>query len=350
MRPVDFKHRPKSMWRYVELLPVSCSDDVCTLGEGMTPLIPLARIAARKGLLSLKVKDESHNPTESFKARGMSAAVSAAKRLKLTKLAVPTAGNAGVALAAYAARAGLDSYIFMPKDSPPSNVIACEVFGAKVTLLDGLIHDCAAALRVTAAQNGWFDMSTLREPYRIEGKKTIAFELAEQLNWQLPSVIICPTGGGSAIIGIWKGIMELRELGWITGQTPKMISVQSEGCSPIFNEFSGNRNGIASQDGVNNRPSGLRVPRPFGKGLIVDILRSSGGGAVAVTEAEIIESIRQVGALEGIFVCPEGAATVAALDKLLATNLVKPEDDVVLLNTGSGSKYSQWLAPPGRNT
>jgi len=335
--------RPNSMWRYRELLPVKNDCDIVTLGEGMTPLLRVPNAAKRKGLGSLWVKNEAQNPTQSFKARGMSAAVSMAKQFGIGALTVPTAGNAGAALAAYAARAGIKAYIFMPRDSARANVIESEQLGACVTLVTGLITDCAAEIKRQRISNDWFDLSTLNEPYRIEGKKTMGFELAEQLNWILPSSIVYPTGGGSGLIGMWKAFRELQAIGLIGPKMPKMFSVQAEGCAPIVREFNVSVKSADSQAGYNNRASGLRVPVPLGSPIILDILKKSGGGAVAVTEEEILSAIAEFGAAEGIFLAPEGGAAYAALTSLLKAKAISTDESIVFFNTGAGIKYLEWF-------
>jgi len=336
------------MWRYRELLPVMHMEDVVSLGEGMTPLLRAPAAGKRKGLKSLYIKDESRNPTQTFKARGMSVAVSMAKQLGLTKLTLATAGNAGEALAAYAARAEIKAHIFMPRDSSPPNVLGSQLLGAKVTLVDGLIHDCAAQARSLAQGPEWFDVSTLNEPYRIEGKKSMGFELAEQLDWCLPDSIIYPTGGGSGLIGMWKAFQELQAIGWITPKLPKMFSVQAVGCSPIVQAFgSEGARSAASQLARANRPSGLRVPMPSGSAMIVEILKKSGGGAVEVTEEQILGAISEMGAAEGIFPAPEGAAGYAAIEILLRSRAIAADEKVILFNTGAGVKYLDWFEPNG---
>jgi threonine synthase len=331
--------RVKSLWRYREVLPVRTEADIVTLGEGFTPLLPAPRLGARHGLDRLYIKDESLNPTQSFKARGMAAAVSMAKQLGLKKLAAPSAGNAAGALAAYAARAGLEAHLFMPVDTPKANVIECREMGAHVTLINGLITDCGAEVAKRKAAEGWFDVSTLKEPYRVEGKKTLGYELAEQLNWTLPDVVMYPTGGGTGLVGMWKAFDEMQQLGWIGAQRPRMFSVQATGCQPIVRAFHAGEKSAAEHLGAQTKASGLRVPKAIGDFIMLDILRKSGGGAVAVTDEEMLACGREVGAAEGLFVAPEGAATYAALKHLLQAGAVKPEESVVLFNTGAGVKY-----------
>lgn len=336
--------RPRSLWRYREVLPVRDEAAIVTLGEGFTPLLPAPRLGATLGLERLFIKDEAQNPTQSFKARGMAVAVSMARQFGLRKLAVPSAGNAAGALAAYAARAGIEAHIFMPADTPRANVVECRELGAHVTLLPGLITDCGAEVARRKEVEGWFDVSTLKEPYRVEGKKTLGYELAEQLHWTLPDVILYPTGGGTGLVGMWKAFAEMEALGWIGPQRPRMFSVQAAGCQPIVRAFQAGANTAAEHLGASTRASGLRVPKAIGDFLILDALRSSGGGAVAVTDDEMLASVRAVGAAEGVFVAPEGAACHAALRQLVAAGTVKAAETVVLFNTGAGVKYLECFA------
>src|SRR3954466_10934217 len=329
----------KSMWRYREVLPLPSAIEPVSLGEGGTPLLRMERLGAKLGLDNLYVKDESVNPTQSFKARGMSAAVSMARHLGATKLAVPSAGNAGGAMAAYAARAGLEAHVFMPRDTPRANIIECEQVGAHVTLIDGLITDCGAEIAKRKAAEDWFDMSTLKEPYRVEGKKTLGYELAEQLNWELPDVVLYPTGGGTGLIGMWKAFDEMERLGWIGAKRPRMFTVQASGCAPIVRAFEAGEKFAAEFPDAHTLASGLRVPKAVGDFIMLDILRKSGGGAIAVEDAEMIAATREVGAAEGLFVAPEGAACFVALKKLLADGKIAEEKRVVIFNTGSGIKY-----------
>jgi len=288
---------------------------------------------------NLWVKDESQNPTQSFKARGMSVAVSMAKYIGATKLVVPSAGNAGGALAAYAARAGLEAHIFMPRDTPRANVIECRELGANVTLIDGLITDCGAEIARRKIKEDWFDMSTLKEPYRIEGKKTLGYELAEQLDWQLPDAILYPTGGGTGLIGMWKAFDEMEALGWIGKKRPRMVSVQASGCAPIVRAFKAGHSTAIEFPNAHTIASGLRVPKAIGDFIILKILRDSHGGAIAVNDAEMIRVTREIGSTEGLFVAPEGAACFAALKSLVFSGQISPNESVVIFNTGSGIKY-----------
>jgi threonine synthase len=335
----SLKGRGADLWRYREVLPVEQDENVVTLGEGFTPLVHASRLGTRLGLSELYIKDEGQNPTQSFKARGMTAAVSMAKELGATKLAVPSAGNAAGALAAYAARAGLEAHIFMPQDTPRANVIECEQTGAQVTLMNGLITDCGAEVGRRKTAEGWFDVSTLKEPYRIEGKKTMGYELAEHFGWQLPEVIIYPTGGGTGLIGMWKAFDEMEQMGWIGSKRPRMVTVQAAGCAPIVRAFDEGKRFADEFPNAHTTASGLRVPKAIGDFLIIDALRASGGTAVAVTDEELLEATAEIGAAEGIFCAPEGAACLPALRKLISDGLLKSSERVVLFNTGSGVKY-----------
>ena len=322
------------MWRYAELLPVIDSDHIVSLNESMTPLLLAQRLAASLGLEALWVKDESRLPTGSFKARGLAMAVSKAKELGLTKLAIPSAGNAATALASYAAQAGMEAHIFMPQDVPPFNRNTCQLAGANVTLIDGLITDAGKIVAERKENEGWFDVSTLKEPYRVEGKKTMGLEIAEQFNWELPDVILYPTGGGTGIVGMWKVFQELEAIGWIDEKRPRMISVQSTGCAPIVKAWQDGATEAEPWDNAQTTAAGLRVPQAVGDFLILDAIYQSDGAAIAVTDAEIQEALATLATHEGILACPEGAATVAGLSKLVAAGEIQPEDRVVLFNTG----------------
>jgi threonine synthase len=343
--------REKSLWRYREVLPLPADFEPVSLGEGGTPLLH-ASGSSRTDDIDLWIKDESLNPTQSFKARGMSVAVSMAKYLGATKLAAPSAGNAGGALAAYAARAGLEAHIFMPRDTPRANIIECRELGAQVTLIDGLITDCGAEVARRKAKEGWFDVSTLKEPYRVEGKKTLGYELAEQCAWQhrkssrardlwseLPDVILYPTGGGTGLIGMWKAFDELETFGWIGKKRPRMFAVQATGCAPIVRAFEAGEKIAAEFPDARTVAAGLRVPKAIGDFLILNILRQSNGGAIAVDDEEMIRSAREVGSTQGLFVCPEGAACFAALKLLRHAGKIASGERVVIFNTGSGIKY-----------
>jgi threonine synthase len=331
--------REKSLWRYREVLPLPLDVEPVSLGEGGTPLLRAARWGAGLELSNLWVKDESQNPTQSFKARGMAVAVAMAKHLGATKLAVPTAGNAGGALSAYAARAGLEAHVFMPNDTPRANVIECRELGAHVTLIDGLITACGAEIARRKTAEGWFDVSTLKEPYRVEGKKTLGYELAEQLGWKLPDVILYPTGGGTGLIGMWKAFDEMEKLGWISSKRPRMFSVQASGCAPIVRAFEAGERSATEFPHAHTRASGLRVPKAVGDFLTLKILRDSNGGAIAVEDEEMICTAREVGAAEGIFVAPEGAACFVALRRLVEKGSIGSHEQIVVFNTGSGIKY-----------
>ena len=328
--------REKSLWRYREVLPLPGDVEPVSLGEGGTPLLRAQKFADH---IDLWIKEESLNATQSFKARGMSVAVSMAKYLGATKLAAPSAGNAGGALAAYAARAGLEAHIFMPRDTPRANIIECRELGAHVTLIDGLITDCGAEIARRKEKEGWFDMSTLKEPYRVEGKKTLGYELAEQCAWQLPDVILYPTGGGTGLIGMWKAFEEMEALGWIGGKRPRMFAVQAAGCAPIVRAFEAGEKTAAEFPDARTIASGLRVPKAIGDFLVLNILRESNGGAIAVDDEEMIRVARDVGSKEGLFVCPEGAACFAALKSLRSAGKIVSGERVVIFNTGSGIKY-----------
>src|SRR5437764_2411534 len=332
----SLREREKSLWRYRELLPLPQDAEPISLGEGGTPLL---RAKALSDDVDLWIKDESLNPTQSFKARGMSVAISMAKFLGAKKLAVPSAGNAGGALAAYAARAGLEAHIFMPRDTPRANIIECREVGAHVTLIDGLITDCGAEIARRKEKEGWFDLSTLKEPYRIEGKKTLGYEIAEQLDWRSPDVILYPTGGGTGLIGMWKAFDEMEKLGWIGRKRPRMFSVQAEGCAPIVRAFEAGENSAAEFPDAHTLASGLRVPKAIGDFIILNILRQSNGGAIAVNDEEMIRVAAEVASSEGVFVAPEGAACFAALRSLLSLGKILPNQSVVIFNTGSGIKY-----------
>jgi threonine synthase len=331
--------RSSNLWRYREVLPVEREENITTLGEGWTPLLHARRLGEQLGMRQLYIKDESLNPTGSFKARGMAVAVSMAKELGVRKLAVPSAGNAGGALAAYAAKAGLEAHIFMPRDVPPANLIECQQYGARVTLVDGLITDCGRIVTERKEVEGWFEVSTLKEPYRIEGKKTMGYELAEQMGWELPEVILYPTGGGTGLIGMWKAFDEMERLGWINAKRPRMVTVQAEGCAPIVQAFvSGASVGVEITN-PHTIAAGLRVPKAIGDFLMLDILRRSGGTAISVSDAELKTAIQEIGAAEGVFAAPEGAACLPALRKLLRRKEISADERVVLFNTGSGLKY-----------
>jgi threonine synthase len=331
------------MWRYTELLPVVDDANVISLGEGFTPILPLPQLGAQQGFLHLSMKDESFNPTGSFKARGLCMAVSKAKELGVKETCMPTAGNAGAALAAYGAAAGMISHIYMPEDTPRVNIEECRVYGADVHLVRGNISDAAKAMNAERAGKSWFDMSTLKEPYRLEGKKTLGFEIGEQCGWMLPDVIVYPTGGGTGLIGMWKAFEEMQQLGWIDERRPKMVSVQASGCAPIVRAFEAGANESEFWDNAVTVASGLRVPKAFADTLILKAVYESSGCAVAVDDEALLAAIRQVAGTEGILLCPEGAATVAALPELRDRGVVDAESSILLFNTGSGLKYTEVL-------
>lgn len=332
--------REPSLWRYREVLPVEDADNIVSLGEGFTPLLEARRLADTLPVkLNVFIKDEGQNPTQSFKARGMTAAISMAKELGVKKVAVPSAGNAAGAMAAYAASAGMEANIFMPADTPRANVVECRQTGANVTLIDGLITDCGKIVAERKGAEGWFDVSTLKEPYRVEGKKTMGYELAEKFGWTLPDVILYPTGGGTGLIGMWKAFDEMEQMGWIGSKRPRMISVQSATCAPIVRAFHAGERFAAEFENASTVASGLRVPKAIGDFLIIDAIRASGGTAVAVTDEELIAAVGEIGAAEGIFAAPEGAACLPALRKLIADGALEQGETVVLFNTGAGVKY-----------
>jgi threonine synthase len=331
--------RPRTIWRWREMMPVEEPDDVVSLGEGGTPLLAGERLGAREGFSDLWIKDESGNPTGSFKARGLSAAVSKAKELGFARIALPSAGNAGGAAAAYGARAGMECDVFLPDDTPELFRIECERYGARVTLVPGLIDACGKLVAEGAAQGKWHDVSTLKEPYRVEGKKTMGYELAEDFGWELPDALIYPTGGGTGLIGMWKAFSEMERLGWIGPKRPRMIVVQAAGCAPIPKAFAEGRATAEKWENAATYASGLRVPKPFADFLILAILRESGGEAIAVRDDEMRAAESEMGETEGLFVCPEGAATWAAAKNLAGGGKLDRRSRIVLFNTGTGFKY-----------
>jgi threonine synthase len=348
--PAEIGQRPPGIWRWRELLPVRDPRYELSLGEGETPLIHVPRLGARLGLDSLYIKDESLNPTGSFKARGMVVAIARARELGVQAVVVPTAGNAGGAMAAYAAYAGLEAHVYMPRDAPPLNQIEVQLHGAQLILVDGLIDDAARLAAAEASKQGWFDMTTLKEPYRIEGKKTMGFELAlhfaEGGRWQLPDVVFYPTGGGVGLIGMWKAFDEMESLGWIDNRRPRFVSVQAEGCAPIVRAYQEGAEASSVWQNAHTIASGLRVPAVRGDRLILRALRETGGVAIAVSDDDILDAQWLVARLAGIFSAPEGAATYAALVKLVEAGWIKPHERVVLYNTGTGMKYTHVLPPP----
>jgi len=331
--------RPRTIWRWHEMMPVEQPGNVVTLGEGGTPLLPASRLGRTANFADLWIKDESGNPTGSFKARGLSAAVSKAKELGFQRIAVPSAGNAGGAAAAYAARAGIGCDVFLPADTPGLFRVECERYGARVTLVDGLIDACGKLVAEGAAKGAWHDVSTLKEPYRVEGKKTLGYELAEDFGWELPDAVVYPTGGGTGLIGMWKAFDEMERLGWIGAKRPRMIAVQAAGCAPVPKAFAEGKAVAEKWENAETYASGLRVPKPFADFVILAILRESGGDAVTVTDDEMRAAENDIGQAEGMFVCPEGAATWAAAKNLAANGRLDPRSRVVLFNTGTGFKY-----------
>lgn len=348
--------RESSLWRYREVLPVADAENIVSLGEGWTPLLKAEKLASTLPIdLNLYIKDEGQNPTQSFKARGMTAAISMAKELGVREVAVPSAGNAAGAMAAYAARAGMEAHIFMPLDTPKANVIECRQTGANVTLIDGLITDCGKIVAERKTAEGWFDVSTLKEPYRVEGKKTMGYELVEQLSGKLqfadpsddklkfvgrlPDVIVYPTGGGTGLIGMWKAFDEMETMGWIGSERPRMVSVQSATCAPIVRAFEAGERFADEFENAATVASGLRVPKAIGDFLILDAIRASGGTAIAVSDEELVAAVGEIGAAEGIFTAPEGAACLPALRRMIEEGMVSAGETVVLFNTGAGVKY-----------
>ena len=336
----EISRRRRGMWRWHELLPIKDPENIVFLGEGDTALLKVPNLGGELGLINLFVKDESTNPTGSFKARGLAAAVSRAKELGIKKVIIPTAGNAGGAMAAYAARANIQATIYMPRDTPRANVEESRMAGAEVILIDGLISDAAGMAGEKARAEGWFDLSTFKEPYRAEGKKIMGYELAETFDWTLPDVIIYPTGGGTGLVGMWKAFAELEELGWLENtKRPRMVAVQADGCAPVVTAFENGADFCDFWLDAHTLASGLRVPKSFADALILNDLRESNGTAVAVSDEAILKAQSQLGRLEGIFAAPEGAATLAALKILVQKNWIAPDERVVLFNTGSGLKY-----------
>ena len=335
--------RASSMWRFHELLPVLDPDNVLTLGEGGTPLLRARNLENKLGLRDLYIKDEGLNPTASFKSRGISAALSKAMELGLRRFTMPSAGNAAGAMAAYAARGGLESHVFMPGDAPEANKAESVAMGSRLTLVEGFIGDAGHLSREVAQRDGLFDMSTLQEPYRAEGKKTMGLEIAMQLGWRMPDAIVYPTGGGTGIVGMRKGFEEMLELGWVEGPMPKFIAVQAEGCQPIVKAFHEGCDTAEPWPNPSTVGDGLRVPHPFADYLILRALRDTGGTALAVTDREMVDAMREMASTEGVLPCPEGAATLAALKRLVHDGTLGSEETIVLLNTGSGYKYLELL-------
>jgi threonine synthase len=339
------KDREPNMWRYRELMPLFKGEAPVSLGEGLTPLLHAKTLGARLGLDRLYVKDESLNPTNSFKARGQSAAITRALALGVTTVSVPSAGNAGNAMAAYAARAGLAAKVFLPRDVKPPFIRECELYGADVTLVDGVITDAARAAAEAGASLGWYDVSTLKEPYRIEGKKTMAYELAEQMEWEWPDWIVYPTGGGTGMVGMWKAFEEIERIGWVSpGRRPRMVSVQAEGCAPIVRAFERGTEDATPWENPSTVADGLRVPRAIGDFLILRAVRQSRGTALAVSDQAMIDGMLDLGGSEGISAAPEGGAALAAIRRLVDEGSIRSRDRVVLFNTGGALKYFDALA------
>ena len=338
-RREEIAHSSADMWRYSPMLPVQDQRHIVSMGEGWTPLIRTRRIGQRIGAEDLWVKDEGLNPTGSFKARGLACAISMCSELGIQKTAIPSAGNAAGAMAAYAAAAGIEAHIFMPRDVPQANYIECKATGAHVNLVDGLISDCGRIVAERKQAEGWFEVSTLKEPYRIEGKKTMGYEVAEQFDWQLPDAIFYPAGGGVGLIGMWKAFEEMEALGWIGPKRPKMIAVQAAGCQPVVRAFESGADQVEMFPNASTVAAGLRVPKPLGDRLMLRAIRESGGCAIAVSDREMLDAGADLAADEGIFAAPEGGACVAAARMLIANGFLQPSERIVLYNTGSGLKY-----------
>ena len=339
----DLKNREPNMWRYKEFLPVNFEENIITLGEGFTPILDAKNLALDLGINKLLIKDESLNPTSSFKARGLSAAVSKAKEFGIKKFSIPTAGNAGGALSAYAAKGNLESYVFMPKDAPQANKTEVKYFGSNLELIDGYINDAGKRSLEQSSKLNLFDVSTLKEPYRVEGKKTMGYEIAEQLNWNLPDHIIYPTGGGTGIIGIWKAFQELSEIGMIESDLPKMICVQADGCSPVVDAYLKGKKYAELFKKPATIAAGMRVPIAVGDYLIINSVNQSNGTALKINDKDMVEGVKKMSSKEGIFCAPEGGSIVSAAIKLISSNFIKPNETVLLLNTGSGYKYLEEL-------
>ena len=343
----ELSNRPPNMWRYREMLPHTPATGPVTLGEGWTPLVHAKRLGHTVGLERLFIKDESHNPTNSFKARGLSAAVTVAHRLGTKTLSAPSAGNAANALAAYAAAANIDAKVYMPKDVKQPFIDECTLYGAEITLIDGLISDAGRIAKEHSDAHGWYDVSTLKEPYRVEGKKTMAYEIAEQLDWHWPDWMIYPTGGGTGIVGMWKACEELESLGWISPseRRPRMVSVQADGCAPIVRAFDAGSERATPWTNARTTADGLRVPQAIGDFLILRAIRESGGTALTASDADMISAMQEIGTTEGVSAAPEGGATLVALRTLLQNGTIASTDSVVLFNTGGALKYLELLTP-----
>jgi threonine synthase len=347
MRPGQLALREPTMWRYREVLPLPATAEKVSLGEGFTPLLPAPRLGSTVGLPKLMVKEEGGNPTGSFKARGLSMAVSMAKALGATDVCLPSAGNAGAALAAYAAAAGIDAHVFLPKDVARLFVVETEAYGAHVETVDGLITDAGRACAAQAKEHGWYECATLKEPYRIEGKKTMGYEIAEQMGWKLPDAILYPTGGGTGLVGMWKAFAEMQAMGFVGGTRPRMYAVQAEGCAPIVKAFQEGREDAPLWESATTHAHGIRVPKALGDFLILRALRESHGAGIAVSEQEIVQGVKDAAACEGLFMCPEGGACVAAARKLKVSGHLSPDDTVVLFDTGTGYKYLETTLATG---
>jgi threonine synthase len=342
----ELQGREKTLWRYAELLPVFKVENRISLGEGYTPVIALSGLGSLSGFSSLWIKDESNNPTGSFKARGLCIAVSKAKELGIDACIIPTAGNAGGAMAAYCTKAGIQAVVVMPSHTPESFKDECRWFGAQLVLVNGLINDCAARAKEINTDGRYFDMSTMKEPYRLEGKKTLGYEIAEQFNWTLPDVILYPTGGGTGLIGMWKAFHEMIALGWISNKLPRMVVVQAESCQPIVQTWIGAQQNASAYNGQATVANGLAVPRPFAENMIIRTVKESGGTAVAVNDKEMIDGVKTIAKHEGLFVAPEGGALWAATLHLLSKKWLNPDEKILLLNTGSGYKYNDAIRQP----
>lgn len=345
---VNFFHdlkldRPSTMWRYKEVLPVLDEKNIVSLGEGMTPILSLERLRNEYDLPNLLLKDESNNPTGSFKARGLSVAVSKAKELGVERCIIPTAGNAGGALSAYCASAGIKATVVMPRHTPALFMEECELYGATLVLADGLISDCARKVGELKKKQDYFDISTLKEPYRLEGKKTMGYEIAEQMNWKLPDVILYPTGGGTGLIGMWKAFQEMQTLGWINRKLPRMIAVQAENCQPIVHTWKGLQPNARNYTGRASLANGLAVPNPFAEDMILEVLRASFGFPVAVSDSSMVKAVKEIARKEGLLLAPEGGALWAAVLQLVEKGIVSRSETILLLNTGSGYKYLENL-------
>jgi len=345
MRPGHLELREPTMWRYREVLPLADDAAKVSLGEGFTPLLEAPRLGAQLGLPRLLIKEEAGNPTGSFKARGLSMCVSMAKALGATDVCLPSAGNAGSALAAYAAAAGLKAHVFLPRDIARLFVMETEAYGAHVEMVDGLITDAGRVCAAQAKEHGWYECATLKEPYRVEGKKTMGYEIAEQLDWTLPDAILYPTGGGTGLVGMWKAFAEMEAMGFVGSKRPRMYAIQAEGCAPIVKAFQEGKDDAPMWEGATTHAHGLRVPKALADFIILRDLRESHGAAIAVSEAEIVAGVKQAAATQGLFMAPEGGACVAAARKLKSSGHLSADDQVVIFDTGSGYKYVENMAP-----